>query len=527
MSKPSKDQKSWYQPKWSREDDKSDSDNKRAGAIASKVTRTDSYIKSSRRNLIENHQEVIEELANNFPFFQEIKGDGFCALHASIVGILAKCVNNVESFDKFKENLKKWVGELKGANKEEEKEAVDEILAKLQKENITYQDFYKLTAETNGKDNVVNKLSVLLFKNTSFEENKQIGYEGNPEDQEQQRKYLADPKTMDKQSGLDMNSVIKMLIPIFPFPLQNRCRPLTLVDKDNVDMKLSKNTIYLFHDGRHFDLLHSKLDHNLAKAIKDEESIIKDKRAEALKREKDSIKKEKPYVAPKKAEDLNQQVIKKDLSPKKPIIQTQQAVKKNLALEKPVILDLQDAAATKPKLPQQTNLQDSKRKTLESLKIEFNLKHLVVPSLKESKTFSKSAMQQESDLTRRLEQKCGSKPDLKIEALIKRANKNQDNLFANKFVRALNRLRNIIDDSELSFKEEKIWENLTTLDKRVLVDYHNKNNEGSAPLKFELLVKDDLRKVLSSAVKEIPESSVNGANAKRLRQNIVNGKSAE
>lgn len=273
--------------------------------------------------------------------------------------------------------------------------------------------------------------------------------------------------------------------------------------------------------------MHSSLDSNLAKAIKDEESIIKDKRAEALKREKDSIKKENPYVAPKKAEDLNRQVIKNDLFPKNLIIQTQQTVKQNPTLEKTVILDQQYAAADKPRLPQQANLQDSQQTTLEKLKIEFNLKHLVVPSLKESKTFSKSAMQQESDLTRRLEQKCGSKPDLKIKALIEKANKNQDNLFANKFVRALNRLRNIINDSELSFKEEKIWGNLTTLDKRVLVDYHNKNNEGSTPLKFELLVKDDLRKVLSPAVKEIPYSSVNGTNAKRLRQNIVNGKSAE
>lgn len=523
MSKPSKDQKqSWYQPKWSREDDKSDSDNKKAGAIASKVTRTDSYIKSSRRNLIENHQEVIEELADNFPFFQEIKGDGFCALHASIVGILAKCVDDDESFDEFKDNLKKWADGLKGANRAEDKETVDEILAKLQKENLTYQDFYKLTAETSNKDNVVNKLSVLLFTNTSFEANPKTRYPGSPEDQEQQRKYLADPKTMDKQSGLDMNSVMEMLMPIFPFPLQNGRHPVTLVDRDNVDVELSENTVYLFHDGKHFDLLHSKLDHNLAEAVKVEESIIEAQRAEALKREKDSIKKEKPYVAPKKAEDLNQQVIKKDLSPKKPIIQTQQAVKKNPALEKPVILDQQDATATKPKSPQQANLQDSKRTTLERLKTEFNARDLAVPSFKESETFAKVAIQKESDLTRRLEQQYGFRPDLKTEALIKRESKNQDNVFVNKFVRALNRLRNIIQDSEPSFKEEKIWGNLTTLDKRVLIDYHNKNNEGSQPVKFESLAKDDLRKVLSSAVQEIPESSISGTEAKRLHQNIAN-----
>jgi len=390
MSKPSKDQNSWYQPKWSHEDDKSDSDNKSAGAIASKVTRTDSYIKSSRRNLIENHQEVIEELADNFPFFQEIKGDGFCALHTSIVGILAKCVDDVESFKKFKNNLKKWKGELKGDNKEEAKEEVDEILAKLQKENLTYQDFYKLTAETNGKDNVVNKLSVLLFTNTSFEANPQTGYEGIPEDQEQQKKYLSDPKTMDKESGLDMNSVMEMLMPIFPFPLQKSCRPLTLVDQDNVNMKLSQNTIYLFHDGQHFDLLHSKLDHNLAKAVGVEEKFIEAQRSEALKMAKDLAEKEKLRVAPKKSADLNQQIVKKDLASKKPIVQTQQAVKKNPALEKPIILDQQDATATKPKLPQQQNLQDSQQTALERLKTEFKARNLAVPS---SKTFAGVAMQ--------------------------------------------------------------------------------------------------------------------------------------
>lgn len=518
MSKPSKDQKSWYQPKWSNEDDKSDAVNKKAGAIASKVTRTDSYIKSSRRNLIENHQEVIEELADNFPFFQEIKGDGFCALHASIVGILAKCVDDVDSFGKFKENLEKWADGLKGANKAEARETVDEILTKLQKENLTYQDFYRLTAETSNKDNVVNKLSVLLFKNTSFEANQKTGYPGSPKDQEQQRKYLADPKTMDRQSGLDMNSVMEMLIPIFPFPLKNVCHPVTLVDKDNVDMQLSENTVYIFHDGKHFDLLHSKLDSNLKEAVKAEEEA---QIAEANKIMKDLVEKQKPHTDPKRAENLKQPEIKKDLTPKKVTFQTQQAVKKNSALEKPIILDQQDAAATKPKLPQQANLQDSQRTTLERLKTEFNAKDLAVPSFKESETFSR-VMQKESDLAKRLEKQYGSEPDPKTKNLITKEVKNQDKVFVNKFVRALNRLRNIIQDSKPDFKEEKIWGNLTTLDKKVLIDYHNKNNERSELVKFEPLAKDDLKKVLSCAVQEIPESSISGTEAKRLYKNIIN-----
>ncbi len=519
MSKPSKDQKSWYQPKWSNEDDKSDAVNKKAGSIASKVTRTDSYIKSSRRNLIENHQEVIERLSDNFPFFQEIKGDGFCALHASIVGILAKCVDNVESFGKFKNNLKKWVGGIKGANRAEAAETVEEILAKLQKENLTYQDFYSLTAETSNKDNVVNKLSVLLFKNTSFEENSKTGYLGSPKDQEQQRKYLADPETMDRKRGLDINSVMEMLIPIFPFPLQNGCHPVTLVAKDNVDMQLSKNTVYLFYDGKHFDLLHSKLDSNLKEAVKAEEEA---QIAEANKIMKDLVEKQKPHTDPKRAENLKQPEIKKDLTPKKVTFQTQQTVRQNPALEKPIILDQQDAAATKPKLPQQANLQDSQRTTLERLKTEFNAKDLTVPSFKESKTFSKVAIQKESDLTRRLEKQYGSKPDPKTKNLITKEVKNQDKVFVNKFVRALNRLRNIIQDSKPDFKEEKIWGNLTTLDKKVLIDYRNKNNERSELVKFEPLAKDDLKKVLSYAVQEIPESSISGTEAKRLYKNIIN-----
>ena len=72
------------------------------------------------------------------------------------------------------------------------------------------------------------------------------------------------------------------------------------------------------------------------------------------------------------------------------------------------------------------------------------------------------------------------------------------------------------------FKEEKIWGNLTTLDKRVLIDYHNKNNEGSELVKFEPLAKDDLKKVLSYAVQEIPESSISGTEAKKLYKNIIN-----
>ncbi len=429
---------------------------------------------------------------------------------------MAKCVEDVNSFDKFKENLEKWADGLKGANKAEAKETVDEILTKLQKKNLTYQDFYMLTSETSNKDNVVNKLSVLLFKNTNFEGFK---YDGVEEDQEQQRKYLIDPRKMSEESGISENSVIKMLLPIFPFPLQKDLPPIKSVDRVSPNMELSKNTIYLFHDGQHFDLLHSKLDRNLAKAVGVEEKVIEAQRAEALKMAKDLTENEKPYVAPKKSADLNQQIVKKDLASKKPIVQTQQTVRQNPALEKPIILDQQEVAATNPKLPQQANLQDSQQKTLERLKTEFNAKNLAVPS---SKTFAGVAMQKESDLAKRLEQQYGSKPDSKTKDLITKEVKNQDKVFVNKFVRALNRLRNIIQDSKPDFKEEKIWGNLTTLDKRVLIDYHNKNNEGSELVKFEPLAKDDLKKVLSYAVQEIPESSISGTEAKRLYKNIIN-----
>lgn len=107
-----------------------------------------------------------------------------------------------------------------------------------------------------------------------------------------------------------------------------------------------------------------------------------------------------------------------------------------------------------------------------------------------------------------MEQQYGSKLDSKTTELIIKEIKNQDNFFVNKFVRALNRLRNIIQDSESSLKEEKIWGNLTTLDKRVLIEYHNKNNERSQPVKLESLVQDDLKKVFSSAAQQIPKSSI-------------------
>jgi len=111
-------------------------------------------------------------------------------------------------------------------------------------------------------------------------------------------------------------------------------------------------------------------------------------------------------------------------------------------------------------------------------------------------------------------------------------------IFSNKLVKALNLLRQSLKD----LNNEGAWKNLTTLDRRVLVDYYNQNNDvkidfqslykesqptqkadlriNSQDYVFDATKIDDLNKVMSYAKESIPKSSIENPVVKRLAENL-------
>ncbi len=170
-------------------------------------------------------------------------------------------------------------------------------------------------------------------------------------------------------------------------------------------------------------------------------------------------------------------------------------------------------------------------KTLGDLKIEFKVDKLNLPDVKESETFSHI-----DEIAKKLEI-YGEEVDSKTKKLITKEIDRQDKVFSNKLVRALNRLRESPKDLN---SEEKTWKNLTTLDRRVLVDYYNKNHdvkidfqslykEAKVDQKEELTVNsqgyvfdstkiDNLKDIMSYAAKAIPKNSIENPVVKKLAE---------
>jgi hypothetical protein len=170
-------------------------------------------------------------------------------------------------------------------------------------------------------------------------------------------------------------------------------------------------------------------------------------------------------------------------------------------------------------------------KTLGDLKREFEVDNLNLPGVKESETFSHI-----DEIAKKLKI-YGEEVDSKTKKLIKREIDQQDKVFSNKLVRALNRLREPPEDLN---DEEKTWKNLTTLDRRVLVDYYNQNHgvkidfqslykEAEVGQKEELTVNsqgyvldskkiEDLKDIMSYAAKAIPKTSIKNPVVKKLAE---------
>ncbi|MBU6339623.1 MAG: hypothetical protein KGQ36_06630 [Rickettsiales bacterium] len=310
---------------WSKNEDAFHHKNGRnKGVAASRITTTESYIKHNGFGspVIDDVDEAGKKyLIKKFPYFQEAQGDGFCVLHASIVGILAKCVDNKKRFDEFKENLGNWGedNELRPPHKER----FDRVLRKLdQKHNITYQDFYNLVNEK-GDDNISTVLSQTLLKCSDFDDGKKRqefakyfgerykvdGGEARIQDEQwtflkdQQRKKAKDVEFID-----DIGAMY-MLHDISPFEIE-------VVTGYNLrSVSTNKDTVYLSHSDEHFNLLHSSEDKNLVKAIRNLSSEVAiEEKKEALKPKKVMVKQHENIVSPRKKDDIPVRNNKKNVS---------------------------------------------------------------------------------------------------------------------------------------------------------------------------------------------------------------------
>ena len=97
MTKPN-----WYAEKWTDAENIEVANSKIAGAAASMITRTELYINYSgddfkglrvrTKNSSGSWEDTakLAQFTEKFPFFQPIRGEGFCGLHSGIVGTLAK-----------------------------------------------------------------------------------------------------------------------------------------------------------------------------------------------------------------------------------------------------------------------------------------------------------------------------------------------------------------------------------------------------------------------------------------------------
>ncbi len=138
-----------------------------------------------------------------------------------------------------------------------------------------------------------------------------------------------------------------------------------------------------------------------------------------------------------------------------------------------------------------------------------------------------------------LEQYSSNPPSIKTLELVEKEIQNQDKVFDNKLARALNNLRKVpehLDKDEVDV--ENTWKSLTTLDRRVLVDYHNISKgsnldfmslykEAKDGEKTELTVDSknyvldssklkDIKEILSNAAADIPKNMVTNPVVEKL-----------
>jgi hypothetical protein len=219
---------------WVNEQSKKDQ-YKDAGHIASKITITKKYNNFSNKGL--------EDVAEKFPLYQQVQGDGFCGLHAGIIASLVKCVDDRYYFDNLKTRLNEWKENIT----EEYKSGVNEVINSLP-ENLTYQGLYQLTS-VSGEKNISRVLAKALYANFDVENN----YLAEEEDKQNKTKFKND-KIYPKDISAGLMSAI--LDPISPFVVEILPSQTAIIEEPK------RNKIYIIHKDGHYNIFYSKLDYN-------------------------------------------------------------------------------------------------------------------------------------------------------------------------------------------------------------------------------------------------------------------------
>ena len=237
------------------------------GEAASMITRTELYINYSgddfkglrvrTKNSSGSWEDTakLAQFTEKFPFFQPIRGDGFCGLHSGIVGTLAKCVDDPYHFKQFKDNLTKWPDNLPADKKAKAQATINKVLAKIPQENLSYQEFYDLVNERSNTDNISKQLSVALYMNADLTAFEDLGMQNS-----------AKSDGIAEVTAVTAAAVTKILGPISPFGIIALNNSTYSIDKI-LDEELEENSVYIVGYGGHFDLLHSKLDYNLDEEV--------------------------------------------------------------------------------------------------------------------------------------------------------------------------------------------------------------------------------------------------------------------
>ncbi len=263
MTKPN-----WYAEKWTDTENTEMANSKKDGAAASMITGAGFYINYYKHDFkglgvrTKNSSGSWEDTAKlakfteKFPFFQPIRGDGFCGLHSGIVGTLAKCVDDPYHFKQFKDNLAKWPDNLPADKKEEAQATINKVLDRIPQENLSYQEFYDLVNQRPDTNNISKQLSVALYLNadlTSFDED--LGIQNS-----------ANSYGIARVTTVTAAAITYILEPISPFGIIALNNSTYSIDKI-LNEELEENSVYIVGHGGHFDLLHSKLDYNLDEEI--------------------------------------------------------------------------------------------------------------------------------------------------------------------------------------------------------------------------------------------------------------------
>jgi hypothetical protein len=135
----------------------------------------------------------------------------------------------------------------------------------------------------------------------------------------------------------------------------------------------------------------------------------------------------------------------------------------------------------------QAKEQEGEVKNLTDLKKYFKVSELKTPTTDRSDTF-KNTFSDVKSADKELEDKYGTSGIEGTKRLLEMELTEKDKVFKNKLTRALNKLASACEQKKKNAGNLETWEKLTTLDKRVLVDYYNSNlAEGKRKIEFKSL----------------------------------------